>query len=176
MGVGMSRERRQAVGVAAVGVVLVAAYALVMVLQIVVWNPLAAAPAGLTLDEVYATMQAAGEWRPGAHVWVIGLSSVGVSLAMALLIVALWMPAPRPLLIAAGVATILAFGAPAYWLTSFSMGMSLADTFAISGADASPWATPLLVVSGLATVAAFVLALGAGVRREPRLAPSSDLR
>lgn len=172
----MTRERRRAVVVAAVGVVLVAAYALVMVLQILVWNPLAAAPSGLTLDEIYATMQRAGEWWLGGHVWVISLSSVGVLLAVALLVAAAVVRTPRPLLVAAGVATILAFGAPAYWVASFSMGMSLADTFMIGGADVSPWALPLLGVSALAAAAAFVFAARAGVRREPPLIPSSNLR
>lgn len=175
MGVGMSRERRQAVGVAAVGVVLVAAYALVMVLQILVWNPLAAAPAGLTLDEIYATMQAAEEWWIGGHVWVIGFSFVGVLLALGLLGAALRMRRPRPLLVATGVATLLAFGAPAYWVASFSMGMGLADTFMIGGADVSPWALPLLAVSALAIVVGFVLAARSGARRKPPLISSSDL-
>jgi hypothetical protein len=164
----MTRDRRRAVTIGGVGVVLVTAYAVVMVLQILVWNPLAAAPPGLTLDEIHATMQAAGEWRPGAEVWEIGVAALGVALAVALLVAAAVVRRPRPALVALGVAVILAFGAPAYWLASFSMGMSLADTFAISGADASPWAAPLLLISGAAAVVAVALAPAATRTPAPR--------
>jgi hypothetical protein len=169
----MTRDRRRATTTAALGVLLVVGYAVVMVLQILVWNPLAAAPPGLTLDQIHATMQAAGEWRPGAEVWEIGVAALGVALAVALLVAAAVVRRPRPALVALGVAVILAFGAPAYWLASFSMGMSLADTFAISGADASPWAAPLLVASGVAAVVAVALIPAATRAPAERLAEPS---
>ena len=54
---------------------------------------------------------------------------------------------------------LLTFGAPAYFMASFGAGMGLADTYGISGADYSPWARPLYLVSLLSLLAA--LAIGA---------------
>lgn len=51
---------------------------------------------------------------------------------------------------------LLMLGAVGYFVASFGAGMALADTFGISGADYSPWARPLYVVSALAAVAIVV--------------------
>ncbi len=65
---------------------------------------------------------------------------------------------------------VLALGVPAYFVASFLPGMSLADTFMISGGDASPWAAPPYVVSLLAAGAIVGLAVRLAGRK-PATAP-----
>ena len=73
-----------------------------------------------------------------------------------------------------GYASLLAFGAPAYFIASFGPGMALADTYLTPGADHSGWSFVLYGVSAGAIVVAAVLALvpqrGAG--RQPLKQPT----
>lgn len=153
--VGMTRERRHAVGAAYLGVALMLAYAIAMVLQILVWNPLAAVP-GRTLEQIQADMAAAGEGSPAGDVMVFAVAAMGVALAVALTIATIVERRPDPRRTAAGVGTILAFGAPAYFVASFGRGMGLADTYGIGGGDASNGAVPLLVASAAGLLVACV--------------------
>lgn len=151
----MTEQRRGTGVVAMMGTVAVMAYASVAILQILVWNPLAAAP-GLTLTEIHEAMSAAGEgiFAPG----VIGFLLVGPLIAVFLLIAAR-RPDATPTATTLGYLGILATGAGAYFLASFGPGMALADTFLISGADAAPagW-----ILIGVSTVSALTF-VGIGV-------------
>lgn len=151
----MSRisSRRRHIAVALIGVILVAAFAALGALQILVLNPLAAVP-GKTLEQIRDEMAVQGEsLGPGP---VVIFVAIGLVLALLVLVLA----APRKDATVRGIASaylvILAAGSPAYFVASFGAGMALADTFMISGADYSPWANVLYAVSGLAVLGLLV--------------------
>ncbi len=143
-------RRRRRTGLALAG--LIALAVVLSALQIWVANPLAAAPDGRSLGDVYADLGAAGELSGqgfGAVMHVAGLIAAGVLV---------WFTVDRyevgrPTLAVAG-GMLLALAAPAYWLASFGMGVGLADTYGIGGGDHSrlSWAVYLLAILGLATV------------------------
>ncbi|PKQ36133.1 MAG: hypothetical protein CVT61_02565 [Actinobacteria bacterium HGW-Actinobacteria-11] len=148
----MTRIQRRTLWISIVGVLAVLAYAVLAALQILVLNPLAAAP-GLTLDEIRFAMAEAGEnLGQGAVFSVLG---IGVALAVAVAVVSVVRRAD-PVVPAMTFLALLMLGAVGYFVASFGAGMALADTFGISGADYSPWARPLYVVSALAAVAIVV--------------------
>lgn len=62
---------------------------------------------------------------------------------------------------------LLVLGAPAYVVASFPAGMSLADTYAISGGDHSPWASPLFAISLAALLLGIALVAMLLTRRRP---------
>ena len=138
-----------------IGTILVAAYAAWAGLQMLVLNPLAAVP-GKSLPEIEASMAQWGE-SLGAR-WVVALLAVGVALATWLMVKAWRAASPDPRLFGAGYLALLTLGAPAYFFISVGPGMALADSFAISGGDHSPWAAPLYVISGAAALGLVVLA------------------
>lgn len=143
----------RAVALAIAGTALVILYALWAGIQILVLNPLAAVP-GSTLAQIRVDLENAGETF--AEAYVIGILAVGVVLAaIALVSVALWKGA-TPASTALMYCGILALGAFGYFWASFGPGMSLADTYAISGGDVSPWALPLYIVSVLALMGAML--------------------
>jgi hypothetical protein len=147
-------DHRTAVLIAVFGTLLVCAYAGLAALQILVLNPLAAAP-GRDLDEIRADMTAAGEsLSTPAMVGVLGL---GVALAILLLVLITVRRDTTPTAAMLGYLVLLAFGAPAYFIASFGAGMGLADTYMISGADYSPWAIPLYLTSLIGLVAALTI-------------------
>lgn len=158
-------SRSSAVLVAAVGFIAVLAYAAWALAQILWWNPLAAG-SGRTHPQIMADLAAAGESLdvPGT----IGFLAVGPALALVLLLVAVFVPLPDPWLIAHGILGLLVFGPVAYFVASFSTGMALADTYLISGADASPLARPLFVVSAAAVLSWIALATWRAVVRRRR--------
>ena len=134
--------------VATAGTLAVVAYAAVAMLQILVWNPLAAAP-GLSLTEIHEAMSAAGEgvFAPG----VIGFLLVGPLIA-AFLLIAARRPDATPTATTLGYLGLLAAGAGAYFLASFGPGVALADTFLIGGGDAAPAGGVLIGVSTLSAL------------------------
>lgn len=152
---------RLTLGISIVGTVLVTLYAVWAYFHIMVLNPLAAVP-GLPLEEIWRQVDAS---QGSTHrILVPAILVLGPLLALALLVVGQqWAPS-RPGGIAAGYLWLLVLGAPAEFAASFSPGMNLADTYAISGADASPWGLPLLAISGLALLALIVLGAAIGVR------------
>lgn len=77
-------------------------------------------------------------------------------------------PELQPRMVASWHLVLLALGTPAYFIASFGPGMALADTYGIGGADASPWAAPLHVTSGLAVIALAGLAACNRVRDSQR--------
>lgn len=159
----MTRTRRQTLWISIAGVLAVTAYAALAAVQILVLNPLAAAP-GLTLDEIGAEMASAGEGLgQGAMFFILG---IGVVLAVVLAVVSLGRNA-QPLVPTIGFLVLLMLGAIGYFAASFGAGMGLADTFGISGADYSPWARPLYAVSALSGVALVVVGVMVAVRQRP---------
>lgn len=159
--------------VAVVGTVLVIAYALLALVQILVLNPLAAVP-GAGLGEIYDGVAAAGESMsvPG----VVVCLAVGPAIAFGLLRRVWRGPEVQTRGVVAAYLALLALGAVAYFWASFGPGMSLADTYGISGGDHSPWAVPLHVTSGVGFVALIAMALGAvsGVGRRGGISRDRD--
>lgn len=152
------------------GAIVVTAYAALAATQILVLNPLAAAP-GRSLDEIHVALSTAGEsLMPGAVFFVLG---IGVALAVGLAVVAI-LGRARPEPVAAVFLALLMLGAPGYFIASFGAGMSLADTFGIGGADYSPWARPLYAVSAISAVVLVAGALVGAIRRGsgPTAAPA----
>ena len=131
---------------------LVAALAVLSALQIFVLNPLAAAPDGRGLGRVYADLGAAGE---GGFPFVLSalILAAGLGVAAILVFIVWRREEVDPLaVLALGLASLVA-ATPAYFIASFGMGMALADTYGIGGADHSPWARPIYVLSALALAA-----------------------
>src|SRR5690606_23105834 len=111
--------------------------------QIFALNPEAAVP-GVPLEQIRADMAAAGEsMHPGLG---IGIMAVGPLIALLLLVLAVRRTDATPIAIAVAYLVLLGFGPLAYFAAAFGPGMSLADTYGISGADYSPWALPLYAV------------------------------
>ncbi|MEV8172657.1 hypothetical protein [Microbacterium sp. NPDC077486] len=160
----MTPVPRPTLWICVAGVLAVTAYAALAAVQILVLNPLAAAPGGLSLDEVRAAMSNAGESLMPQT--VLGILGAGVCLGVGTAVVCLLTRAPA---VVAGMTflALLMGGAPAYFVASFGPGMGLADTFGISGADASPWALPLYAVSALSAVGVLVGAALTSRRRGP---------
>lgn len=160
----MTPVPRPTLWICVAGVLAVTAYAALAAVQILVLNPLAAAPGGLSLDEVRAAMSNAGESLMPQT--VLGILGAGVCLGVGTAVVCLLTRAPA---VVAGMTflALLMGGAPAYFVASFGPGMGLADTFGISGADASPWALTLYAVSALSAVGVLVGAAVTSRRREP---------
>ncbi len=150
---GRRRETSSSVAASAWGAIAIAAYAALGALQILVLNPLAVAP-GLSLGQIHAQLDAVNESI--ATSWVLTWMGVGLGLGGFILLQAVG----RNSTVSRSVTmtlVVLALGAPAYWIASFPAGMSLADTFATSGADHAPWALVLYSMSaasiaGLATL------------------------
>lgn len=158
-----------AVTIAVVGSVIVAAYAVLGALQILVLNPMAAAP-DLTLAEIQAAVAEAGESLPPFPVVVF--VSLGLLLAVLVMLYAIAAPGPRPGVVAVMMLVIVALGAPAYFAASFPAGMALADTFMISGGDHSRWSVLLFLTSATALVCAIALAIVLALRAR-RAAPAA---
>lgn len=152
--------------VVVIGFVLVAAYAALGALQILVLNPVAAAP-GLTLVEIQAALAAADESL--SPVPVVIFVFLALVLASAVGVYAVAAPNASPQLVAISMLLILAFGAPAYFAASFSAGMALADTFMISGGDHSRWSTLFYVTSTVALVSSIALSVVLVLRRGSRV-------
>lgn len=148
----MRQMPRHTLWISAAGVLATIAYATLAAVQILVLNPLAAAP-GLTLDEIRAEMSGAGEsLGSGAVFFVLG---IGVALAIGAAVVSIVTKAP-PIVPGMTSLALLMVGAIGYFMASFGAGMGLADTFGIGGADHSPWALPLYAVSALSAVGVIV--------------------
>lgn len=156
------RERHRSGLIAGVGTVLIVAYSLLALAQILWLNPRAAAP-GLQIDQIWEDMAAAGE---SMHTpLVIGILTIGPLLGLFLLVAALTRSDVTPLGMVFAYLSIIAFGPLAYFAASFGPGMSLADTYGIGGADYSPWARPLYATSALAMIALVSTAVWAAVAR-----------
>ncbi|MBM7831398.1 hypothetical protein JOE59_002103 [Agromyces cerinus] len=143
-----------------VGAVVVLGGAAFAVVHILVWNPQSKVPA-LSLPEIYAQMADRGE-------------PAGPSVAYALVWAATWVPLGLLFLATAAFgnrgilrrldarriarASLVAVVGIGFtqWVAGFSMGMSIADTFAVSGGDS---AVSGLLLTAAATVAGVIVAL-----------------
>jgi hypothetical protein len=154
--------------VSLIGTLLVVAYALLGIYQILVLNPLAAVP-GTPIEQIRA--EVAASQGVDDRFLVVGFLSLGPLLAVALLIVAVARLPHAPWLVAGGYLELLVLGAPAYFVARFSSGMNLADTHAIGGTDYSPWGGALYATSAVALGALIALLVAHGRRRGSRPAP-----
>lgn len=155
-----------------VGFLLVIAYAFAGTLQVLIWNPLAAAP-GSTWDEILETIR----WSEGTSTIpvVLAWASFGIIFATLGLCLAL-----RWKISAISVAQcflwLLVLGAPGLMFVSFPVGVGFADTYGISGADLAPWARLLYLLSAAALL--ILVLLGVRNRREEqkaRVTPANPL-
>lgn len=149
----MTGSRMLTPRVAAVGLVVVTAYAALAAVRILVLNPLAAVP-GASLSAIYAEMDSAGEAVSVAvPVLILSLGVIAAIVVAVLSIRSHLEPAHSALLFL----LLLVFGAPGHFVASFSPGMSLADTFMTGGDDHSGWSLLLYAVSAAAAIAAVVI-------------------
>ena len=102
---------------------------------------------------------------------VLGILGAGVVFAIGVAAVAIGRGA-HPIVTAMCFLAVLAGGTPAYFVASFGPGMALADTFMISGADASHWSLVLYLTSVLSLLVVLIGAVVAARRADPALAPA----
>jgi hypothetical protein len=150
--------------IACVGTLLVIAYAGLALVQILVLNPLAAAP-GKMLDEIHADMALAGESL--STPMAIAVMSLGAGLAVLTLILLSRSRDTTPIAATLAYLLLLTLGAPAYFIAAFGAKMGLADTYLISGGDHSPWAIALYLASTLSFLGAATLG-AVSITRSPR--------
>lgn len=155
--------------VAVVGTFLVFGYAALALVQILYLNPLAAAP-GRTIAEIHADLALANE-SLGAPAG-IAVMGIGPAFAIVILGLAVGRRVTNPWGTALIYLAVLTAGPAAYFVASFGAGMALADTYMISGADYSPWARALYVISLAAAVSLVATVIGGAKKRRP--APPSD--
>ena len=148
MGTALDKQQRHGVPIVLVGVLITAAYALIGALEILVWNPVAAVP-GMSLKEIKTAMSSANEPLLEAPVYVWAL--VVPVLALAGGTFSIMRFPDRPWRIIRFFLIIIMLGMPTYYFFSFNPGMSIADAFATTGGDNSPWSRILYGMSLLAT-------------------------
>lgn len=155
-------QRRIAeVSTAVAGAVAVGAILAIGFLHILVWNPLAKLP-GLTLDEIYAGLAAAGE-TPSAGSLVLWSASAVISVIVLLLFAILPLRVvrtARSLRRVAALALAAVSGtALSVTMAGFGMGMGIADAFATSGGDAAMSGPALVGLGVVSGIAGWVIAL-----------------
>ncbi|WP_114588251.1 hypothetical protein [Microbacterium arborescens] len=149
--------RRRPVAIA--GLVSVTAVLVLGALDLLVWNPLAKVP-GYELDAIYAAMIAADGFDPAfaagavavwVGVWLVAAAGVAVG---ALTRGGAWLT-PRRL----GILYLSIIGAALFLrlFAGFSIGMSIADTFATSGGDVSALSQVFHLIGPLSFAAALLL-------------------
>lgn len=158
-----STSVRTARRVALLGAAAVLAYAVFAALQIQVLNPLAAVP-GSTLREIHSAVTARDSADTMGWTLMTVVLLVGPSIAVIVAVLAV-RGRLRTDTVVHALLVQLALGSPGYWVASFPAGMTLADTFGISGADHSPWAVVLHGVSALSVVTLAALVITGAARR-----------
>lgn len=151
-------RRRAAVTLAAFSALGILAAVAGSLLHIYLWNPLARLP-GMTLDEIYAGLAAAGELpSPALPVaWAVlwCFASVALVTFASLPFSRIRRLATARRIAGAGILGIaLAVGGS--WIVGFGMGMGMADAFMTTGGDAAI-SGPLLAVIGLVYLVAALL-------------------
>lgn len=132
------------------------------VLQILVWNPLAKLPE-LELSQIYRAINDAGESTGESLVlgWVICWCFITLGFVVACY-------RARPAVLAEGrgllgvwllLVSLLGGG---YFIASFPLGMSLADTFGLGGGDAGSVSTAIFLLADLCLAAAVYLGANPG--------------
>lgn len=145
---------------ALVGALVVFGGAALAVVHILVWNPSSKVP-GLSIPEIYAQMAARGEPAGLAVTWAIVWGANWVPLGLLFLATAVFgnrgvlrrLDARR--IARATLVALIGIGFT-QWVAGFSMGMSVADAFAVSGGDA---ALSGLLLTAAATAAGVIVAL-----------------
>ncbi|MFB9310671.1 hypothetical protein BJY17_003509 [Agromyces hippuratus] len=160
---------------ALVGAIVVLGGAAVGAVHILVWNPLSKVP-GLALPEIYAQMADRGEPAGPAAAYALVWAATWAPLGLLFLATAVVgnrgtlrrLDARR--IARASLVAVFGIGFT-QWVGGFSMGMSIADAFAVSGGDS---AVSGLLLTAAATVAGVIVALRvlppASVARSPRAA------
>lgn len=131
------------------------------VLHVYVWNPLAKLP-GMTLDEIYAGLEAARELP--SPVLPLGWIGMWGLVALALVVLAV-LPSTRIRRLAtarriAGVGILgIALVAGGTWFLGFGMGMGIADAFMTTGHDAAASGQILSLIGVVFAIAAVLIGL-----------------
>lgn len=128
-------------------------------LHILVWNPLAKMP-GMNLGEIYAAMADA---RQPAGIGIVVTWAVVVALAAIAFPISCSFkkfggPRSTRRIIVTGMMLVATAGAT-HWIAGFATGMSLADTFGVSGADSAKTGGMLMLTMLLAIIVAVFVAL-----------------
>ncbi|MDQ1136210.1 hypothetical protein QE410_001009 [Microbacterium sp. SORGH_AS 1204] len=155
-----SVHRRTRVITATAGLMVVTVYAVVALVQILVWNPEAAVP-GLTAAEVWREVGAANQGPPNA--FVVAVIAAGPVLGLVFLLVFALTDADVWAVVSAYLALLL-LGIAGYFVASFGPGMGLADTYGISGGDYAYGGAALGAVSLLAMLALLAIFAGGVIR------------
>lgn len=162
-------RRSRRVLLALVFTILTLAGVTVGVLHITVWNPLAKMP-GMTLDEIYAAMEAANQGTGASLIvaWAAFWSLAAIALPVLCLVPRLDRVLSTRRILVIG---LLVVGGTVFfqWVAGFGMGMSMADTFMTSGGDAAPTGAVLTIFGQVALVAALLVGL-----RPHRLVAQAD--
>lgn len=150
-----------------VGAVVVTAYATLLALDALVFDPLAAVP-GATLGQIHRRVEAIGMDVRQDVVGVLVTAGVGVALAAVFTVVAI--RGRMPVLVAAVCHLgLLASGAVAVFQSGFFLEMDVADAYGVSGGAHSAW-TGVLYGTSLAALAAVPVLLTVSMVRSLRRA------
>lgn len=129
------------------------------VLHILVWNPSAKVP-DLSLAQIHAQMDAAGESAGQFMLWAWAGGSIALAsafvLACAVPRLARFLSLRRIYVVGL---LLVGWTAIFHYVAGFNMGMSLADTFAVSGGDAAVGGLLLAITGQIALVAALFVSL-----------------
>jgi hypothetical protein len=145
---------------ALIGALVVLGGAAFSVVHILVWNPLSKVP-GLSLPELYAQMSDRGEPAGAAVAWAVVWGATWVPLGLLFLATAIFgnrgilrrLDARR--VARAALVALVGIGFT-QWVAGFSMGMSVADAFAVGGGDS---ALSGLLLTVAATAAGLIVAM-----------------
>lgn len=152
---------------AVAGVVLLSAILAIGAMDVLVWNPQAKVP-GLTIEQIYARMEAFDTFEPQSSYIAVALwAAIWLGLAIAVGVIAsrvksAWLT-PRRLAI-----LFLGMGGSAMvfkFFAGFGIGMTIADTFGLSGGDVSLVSAGYFALGPMAIAAAIIL-LGWAPRAE----------
>ena len=155
-----STHRRSRVLTALAGLVVVTVYAVVALLQILVWNPEAAVP-GLTAAEVWSEVGTANQGPPGA--FVVAVIAAGPLLALVFVVVCALTDVGVWAVVSCYLGLLVA-GVAGYFVASFGPGMGLADTYGITGGDYAFGGAALGLVSLLAMIGLVSVFVGGVIR------------
>ncbi|KQS10163.1 hypothetical protein DEJ13_16070 [Curtobacterium sp. MCLR17_007] len=161
------------------GAVVVTAYATLLALDGLVFDPLAAVP-GATLGQIHHRVEAIGMDVGQDVVGVLVTAGVGVTLAAFFAVVAIRGRMPVPVAAVCHLA-LLTFGAVAVFQSGFFLGMDVADAYGVSGGSHSAFSGVLYGTSLAALVAIPVVllatlfrSLGRARAAHPRAPSSGD--
>jgi len=153
-------NRRLLVGLAGIGAV--SAYASLMAVQALVFDPLAAVP-GSTLDQIHGELRNAGNDVTRDIISILVAAAIGFSLAIATAALGLRRRL-SPLVMIEIFLAILTLGGVVAWGSGFALGMDIADTYMTTGGDHTGWAGVLYVTSLVSLITLAVVAVRAALR------------